>query len=110
MLSSLNALTSNTINLNYIKKFNLNLDLKKELTYECIIDFLNKSGMANANATKDEKNKIKGIDTHPNQKPIADKSFASPKPIPSLFFNFLYPKIIIHMTPYPITPPTRELM
>ena len=44
MLSSLNALTSNTINLNYIKKFNLNLDLKKELTYECIIDFLNKSG------------------------------------------------------------------
>ena len=44
MLSSLNALTSNTINLNYIKKFNLNLDLKKEITYECIIDFLNKSG------------------------------------------------------------------
>ena len=65
--------------------------------------------MANANATKDEKNKIKGIDTHPNQKPIADKSFASPKPMPSLFFNFSYPKIIIHMTPYPIAPPIREL-
>ena len=75
-----------------------------------VLDFLNKSGMANANATKDEKNKIKGIDTHPNQKPIADKSFASPKPIPSLFLNFLYPKIIIHMTPYPITPPIREFM
>ena len=53
--------------------------------------------MANANATKDEKNKIKGIDIHPNQKPIADKSFASPKPIPSLYLNLLYAKIMNHM-------------
>ena len=59
-----------------------------------VLDFLNKSGIANANATKDEKNKIKGIDTHPNQKPIADKSFASPKPSLLYFLIFYIQKLL----------------
>ena len=65
--------------------------------------------MANSNAIKEEKNKIKGIDIHPNQKPIADNNFASPNHMPSLFFNFLYPKIIIQIIKYPTTPPISEL-
>ena len=33
----------------------------------------------------DDKKITKGIEIHPNQKPIADKGFASPKPMPSFF-------------------------
>ena len=36
-----------------------------------------------------DKNIIKGIASKPNQKPITAKSFASPKPIPSLFLTCL---------------------
>ena len=51
--------------------------------------FLIKSGKTETNAIKDEKNKIKGKDTHPTQNPMAHNNFASPKPIPSLFLTFL---------------------
>ena len=44
---------------------------------DIVFELLIKPGIANAKATNDEKNKINGIDTQPNQKPIADKSFAS---------------------------------
>ena len=37
----------------------------------------------------DEINKTNGIDSQPNQKPIAANNFASPSPIPSLFLTFL---------------------
>ena len=40
-------------------------------------------------AMTDEKNITKGIEAHPNQKPITESNLASPKPIPSLFLNFL---------------------
>ena len=53
------------------------------------LDLFIKLGIANTKAIKDEKNNMKGIDIQPNQKPIADKSLASPKPIPSLFLNLL---------------------
>ena len=48
-------------------------------------EFFNKLGITLNKAIIDDKNITKGIEIHPNQKPIADKSFASPKPIPSLF-------------------------
>ncbi len=51
--------------------------------------FLIKLGTEIIKADKEEKNKTKGIAIHPNQNPITDKSLASPKPIPSLFLNFL---------------------
>ena len=40
-------------------------------------------------ATAEEKNITKGIEIQPNQKPITETNLASPKPIPSLFLNFL---------------------
>ena len=49
--------------------------------FECF----NKLGITLNKAITEDKNIIKGIDIHPNQKPIADKSFASPKPMPSFF-------------------------
>ena len=45
----------------------------------------NKLGITLNKAITEDKNIIKGIDIHPNQKPISDKSFASPKPMPSFF-------------------------
>ena len=45
----------------------------------------NKLGITLNKAIIDDKNITKGIETHPNQKPIADRSFASPKPMPSFF-------------------------
>ena len=45
----------------------------------------NKLGITLNKAIIDDKNITKGIETHPNQKPIADRSFASPNPIPSFF-------------------------
>ena len=47
--------------------------------------FLTKSGTALTSAIADEKNIIKGIDTQPNQKPIAESNLASPNPIPYFF-------------------------
>ena len=41
------------------------------------------------NATIEEVKIISGILNHPNQKPIAASNFASPRPIPSFFLNFL---------------------
>lgn len=69
---------------------------------------LSKLGTFVINAIKEEKNKIKGRQIQPNQKPIAAKSFASPNPIPSIFFNFLYKKIINQIIVYPATPPMIE--
>ena len=53
------------------------------------LDFLIKLGKEKPKAVREEKINIKGIEIQPNQKPKADKSFASPKPIPSLFLSFL---------------------
>ena len=52
-------------------------------------EFFNKLGITLNRAITDDKNITKGIEIHPNQNPIADKSLASPKPIPSLFLNCL---------------------
>ena len=49
------------------------------------LDFFNKLGITLNRAITDDKNITKGIEIHPNQKPIADRSFASPKPMPSFF-------------------------
>ena len=51
--------------------------------------FLIKSGITLNRAIADEKKIINGIETQPNQKPIAESNLASPKPMPSLFLNFL---------------------
>ena len=56
---------------------------------ESFFDFFIRLGITNNKAVIDDKNITKGIEIHPNQKPIADRSFASPKPIPSLFLNCL---------------------
>ena len=45
----------------------------------------NKLGITLNKAIIDDKNITKGMEIHPNQKPIADRSFASPKPMPSFF-------------------------
>ena len=52
-------------------------------------EFFNKLGITLNRAITDDKNITKGIEIHPNQNPIADKSLASPKPIPSLFLTCL---------------------
>ena len=52
-------------------------------------EFFNKLGITLNKAITEDKNITKGIEIHPNQKPIADKSLASPKPIPSLFLTCL---------------------
>ena len=52
-------------------------------------EFFIKLGITLNKAITEDKNIIKGIDIHPNQKPIADKSFASPKPMPSFFLTCL---------------------
>ena len=52
-------------------------------------DFFIRLGKEKPKAIKDEKIKMNGIEIQPNQNPKADKSFASPRPIPSLFLNFL---------------------
>ena len=69
----------------------------KGICDDIFLDLFNKPGTAKIKAAKDEKNKINGIDIHPNQKPIADKSLASPRPMPSLFRIFLYANIINHI-------------
>jgi len=74
------------------------------------LDLLINEGKENIKAIIDDRNKTKGIETQPNQNPIADNSLASPKPIPSLFLIFLYVKIIDHIIKYPMTPPINELM
>ena len=74
------------------------------------LDLLINDGKDNPKAIMDDRNNTKGIETQPNQNPIADNSLASPKPIPSLFLTFLYTKIINHIIKYPITPPINELM
>ena len=51
--------------------------------------FFIKSGITLIKATVDEKKITKGIEIQPNQKPITERSLASPNPIPSLFLNFL---------------------
>ncbi len=51
---------------------------------------------------------MNGIEIQPNQNPRADKSFASPKPIPSLFLILLYKNINNQIIEYPNTPPIRE--
>ena len=51
---------------------------------------------------------MNGIEIQPNQNPKADKSFASPRPIPSLFLNFLQKNISNQITEYPNTPPITE--
>ena len=48
-------------------------------------EFFNKLGITLNKAITEYKNITKGIEIHPNQKPIADKSFASPKAFPSFF-------------------------
>ena len=74
------------------------------------LDLLINDGKDNPKAIMDDRNNTKGIETQPNQNPIADNSLASPKPIPSLFLTFLYTKIINHIIKYPITPPINELI
>ncbi len=54
-----------------------------------VFDFLIKAGKEKPKPKIDEKIKMNGIEIQPNQNPKADKSFASPRPIPSLFLNFL---------------------
>ena len=54
--------------------------------------FIN-DGKTVANAIIDEKKITIGILAQPNQKPIADKSFASPKPIPSFCLNIFLKKL-----------------
>ena len=61
----------------------------KGISVSRFFDFLIKLGKEKPKAVRDEKINIKGIEIQPNQKPKADKSFASPKPIPSLFLSFL---------------------
>ena len=51
--------------------------------------FLIKLGITENKATTDEIKITKGIDIQPNQNPIADNNFASPKPIPSFFLTCL---------------------
>ena len=50
--------------------------------------FFIKSGITLIKATVDEKKITKGIEIQPNQKPITERSLASPNPIPSLFLNY----------------------
>ena len=69
-----------------------------------------KLGKTTNNATIEELNITKGIEIHPNQKPIADNNLASPNPIPSLFLKTLYIKIIAQIIPYPNIPPIREFI
>ena len=52
---------------------------------ESFFDLLIKLGTTDNRAIIEEIKITKGIANHPNQKPIADKSFASPNPIPSFF-------------------------
>ena len=52
-------------------------------------EFFNKLGITLNKAITEDKNITKGIEIHPNQNPIADRSLASPKPIPSLFLTCL---------------------
>ena len=59
-----------------------------EFLFKKFFVLLTRLGIFIIKAIKDEKNKINGRQIQPNQKPKADKSFASPKPIPSIFLNF----------------------
>ena len=58
----------------------------------CVViffEFLIKSGITIKRAIIDERNIMKGIEIHPNQKPITANNFASPNPIPSFFLTCL---------------------
>ena len=46
-------------------------------------------GITNKRPVRDDKKIINGMLYQPNQKPIADNSFASPRPMPSLLRSFL---------------------
>ena len=46
---------------------------------------------------REDKKIMYGIEYQPNQKPIAAKSFASPKPIPSFFLIFIYKVIMLQI-------------
>ena len=52
-------------------------------------EFFIKLGITLNKAIIEDKNIIKGIDTHPNQNPIAANNLASPNPIPSFFLTAL---------------------
>ena len=66
------------------------------LPFKFLVLFIN-DGRTIKSAIIDEKNNINGMDFKPKKVPIAAISLASPKPIASKFFNFLYKKIIIHI-------------
>ena len=80
----------------------------KGIGVDKFLDLVTKVGATYDNAIIDEKKITIGTLTHPNQNPIADKSLASPNPIPSLFLIFLYKNIIVHIIKYPTTPPIKE--
>ena len=61
----------------------------KGICDESFFLFFIKSGITLIKATNDEKNITNGMDIQPNQQPITESNFASPKPIHSLFLNFL---------------------
>ena len=67
--------------------------------------FFNNELDANNNPEIDDRNNITGIDCHPKKQPKAVINFASPNPIASIFFKFLYIKIIIQIEKYPTKPP-----
>ena len=56
---------------------------------ENFLVLFNRLGITKINATIEELNKTKGIAIQPNQKPITANSFASPRPIHSIFFTCL---------------------
>ena len=70
------------------QKTKLMLELNKVQKGICelnFFDFLIKSGVTEIKANTEEKNRTKGIEIHPNQKPITASNLASPSPIPSFF-------------------------
>ena len=57
----------------------------------------NNFGIEYSSPKIDAVNKITKIDLRPNIKPSPDNNLASPKPIASTFFIFLYKNIIIQI-------------
>ena len=57
----------------------------KGICEDIFFDLFNKLGITWISAVIEDKNIMKGIDTHPNQNPIAPNNLASPNPIPSFF-------------------------
>ena len=70
-----------------LKGINVTLPYKQKIVSH--IDLLINDGVTTRSANTEDKKITKGILIHPNQNPIADNNFASPKPIPSLFLIFL---------------------